>query len=112
MLAAIGIDAEHLPEIVQPGTAVGTLSSSAAQALGLSQQTLVVTGGMDQATGAIGAGNIAPGIISESTGAALAIQATITDPDSGPEPYRPGILSQRAWAVFVRAGLPHRRDGA
>jgi xylulokinase len=89
MLAAIGIDAERLPEIVQPGSAVGTLSSSAAQALGLSQQTLVVTGGMDQATGAIGAGNIAPGIISESTGAALAIQATITDPALDPNQVVP-----------------------
>jgi sugar (pentulose or hexulose) kinase len=89
MLAAIGIEAEHLPEIVQPGTAVGTLSRLAAQALGLSQQTLVVTGGMDQATGAIGAGNIAPGIISESTGAALAIQATITDPALDPNQIVP-----------------------
>jgi sugar (pentulose or hexulose) kinase len=89
MLAAIGIDAESLPEIVQPGTTVGTLSSLAAQALGLSQQTLVVTGGMDQATGAIGAGNIAPGTISESTGAALAIQATITDPALDPNQIVP-----------------------
>ena len=89
MLAAIGMDAGRLPEIVQPGTAVGTLSQLAAQALGLSQQTLVVTGGMDQATGAIGAGNIAPGIISESTGAALAIQATITDPALDPNQIVP-----------------------
>jgi len=35
---------------------------------------------MDQAVGAIGAGNFKPGIVSESTGAALAIQATISDP--------------------------------
>jgi xylulokinase len=80
MLAAVGVGAGRLPEIVQPGSAVGTLSASAAEALGLERSTLVVTGGMDQAAGAIGAGNISPGIISESTGAALAIQASITDP--------------------------------
>jgi len=35
---------------------------------------------MDQSAGAIGAGNTLPGIVSETTGAALAIQATIMDP--------------------------------
>jgi sugar (pentulose or hexulose) kinase len=59
---------------------VGTLSPEAATLLGLTNETCVVTGGMDQAVGAIGAGNFKPGKVSESTGAALAIQATITDP--------------------------------
>lgn len=77
---AIGIRTEQLPEIVQPGTDVGALSPEAAVLLGLSTKTSVVTGGMDQAVGAIGAGNFKPGKVSESTGAALAIQATITDP--------------------------------
>jgi len=77
---AIGIRTEQLPEIVQPGTMVGTVSTKAAQLLGLSTKTCVVTGGMDQAVGAIGAGNFKPGMVSESTGAALAIQATIVDP--------------------------------
>jgi xylulokinase len=35
---------------------------------------------MDQAVGAIGAGNIQPGVVSETTGAALAIQVTVDDP--------------------------------
>jgi len=77
---AIGIRTEQLPEIVQPGACVGTLSPEAAGLLGLSTKTCVVTGGMDQAVGAIGAGNFKPGKVSESTGAALAIQATIADP--------------------------------
>jgi xylulokinase len=76
----VGISTEQLPEIVQPGATVGTLSPKAAGELGLSTKTRVVTGGMDQAVGAIGAGNFKPGKVSESTGAALAIQATITDP--------------------------------
>jgi len=77
---AIGIWADQLPELVQPGTMVGTISAEAAQLLGLTVNTGVVTGGMDQAVGAIGAGNFKPGMVSESTGAALAIQATIADP--------------------------------
>jgi sugar (pentulose or hexulose) kinase len=80
VLDAIGIGTDQLPEIVPPGTAVGTLSPEAAAQLGLTTETCVVTGGMDQAVGAIGAGNFKPGMVSESTGAALAIQATITDP--------------------------------
>jgi xylulokinase len=77
---AIGIRTDQLPEIVQPGTNVGTLTPEAARLLGLTTGTCVVTGGMDQSVGAIGAGNFKPGIVSESTGAALAIQATISDP--------------------------------
>ncbi len=77
---AIGITTDQLPEIVQPGSMVGTLSAEAAALLGLSTKTGVVTGGMDQAVGAIGAGNFRPGTVSETTGAALVIQATIMDP--------------------------------
>jgi sugar (pentulose or hexulose) kinase len=77
---AIGIQRRQLPEIVQPGTMVGKLAHQAASQLGLDAGTAVVTGGMDQSVGAIGAGNIRAGVVSESTGAALVIQATILDP--------------------------------
>lgn len=80
VLNAIGIKAAQLPEIVSPGTIIGAISSTAARELGLSTTTKVICGGMDQAVGAIGAGNYQPGIISETTGAALTIQATISDP--------------------------------
>lgn len=79
VLDVVGIEEKQLPQLVKPGSVVGKISAQAAETLGLSQKTLVVNGGMDQAVGAIGSGNIQPGIISESTGAALAIQATITD---------------------------------
>jgi len=77
---AIGIRTAQLPEIVQPGTNVGSLTAEAASLLGLTTGTFVVTGGMDQSVGAIGAGNFRPGMVSETTGAALAIQATISNP--------------------------------
>lgn len=80
VLSFIGINTSQLPEIVTPGTNVGNIQANAAKELGISIRTIVVNGGMDQAVGAIGAGNYQPGIISETTGAALAIQVTITDP--------------------------------
>ncbi len=80
VLDAIGIKQHQLPRIVPPGTRVGTLSSEAASILGLDTRTDVVTGGMDQSVGAIGAGNIHEGVVSETTGAALTIQASISAP--------------------------------
>ncbi|MEA5077467.1 MAG: FGGY family carbohydrate kinase [Anaerolineaceae bacterium] len=79
-LQAVGIDASQLPQLLAVGTTAGNLTPSAAAELGLTVQTKVVLGGMDQAVGAIGAGNIGAGVISETTGAALAIQASILDP--------------------------------
>jgi len=81
VLDAIGIRENQLPDIVPPGTQVGTLSSEAAALLGLTTRTGVVTGGMDQSVGALGAGNIHTGIVSETTGAALTIQVSIPSPD-------------------------------
>jgi xylulokinase len=79
-LDAVGIRREQLARVQKPGSVVGTLTANAANAFGLTTQVRVICGGMDQAVGAIGAGNIGGGIISETTGAALAIQASIADP--------------------------------
>jgi xylulokinase len=87
MLDAVGITPSQLPEISQPGQVAGHLTATAADTLGLTNQTLVVNGGMDQAAGAIGAGSITSDIVSETTGAALAIQVTTPYPDMH-SPYR------------------------
>jgi sugar (pentulose or hexulose) kinase len=79
-LQAIGIDTDKLPKLLPVGSMVGNLTPFAAAELGLTTQTKVVLGGMDQAVGAIGAGNIGVGVISETTGSALTIQASINDP--------------------------------
>jgi len=77
MLLEIGITREQLPLLCEPGSVIGTLQEGAANELGLSIDTKVVNGGMDQSVGAIGAGNIQPGITSETTGSALTIQVTV-----------------------------------
>ncbi len=81
VLDAIGITAAQLPALEQPGAVVGELLPAIAQQLGLSSSLQVVACGMDQCTGAIGAGNIFPGCCSETTGAALTIQVSVPRPD-------------------------------
>ena len=83
MLEAVGIGPEQLPELMPPGAIVGTLTAEAAAALGLPANVKIVAGGMDQGAGAVGVGNfggvghVGGGIVSESTGGALTLQATV-----------------------------------
>jgi xylulokinase len=81
MFDILGISPGRLGDLVAPGTVVGSLTPEAADALGLTTSVRVVAGGMDQGAGAVGVGNIAPGIISESTGGALAVQASLDRSD-------------------------------
>ena len=73
MLEFIGVDESYFPKIIEPGQLVGKLLPHMATRLGLSKNTNVCAGCLDQAAGAIGAGNIEPGIFSENIGAALAV---------------------------------------
>lgn len=89
MLEAIGIEASQLPAIGESGHPVGTLRAGVAQELGLRPQTVVSLGALDQACGAIGVGNIRPGVFSENTGAALAVCATVDHPVLDPQRRMP-----------------------
>lgn len=73
MLEFIGVDESALPEIRESGELVGTILPEMAELLGISPEARITTGCLDQAAGAIGVGNIYPGIFSENIGAALAI---------------------------------------
>ena len=77
MLDAVGVGPERLPELVRPGAVVGTLLTEAARALGLPAGIQVVAGGMDQGAGAVGVGNVGGDLVSESTGGALTLQASV-----------------------------------
>ncbi len=91
-LEAIGITTDQLPQIKRAGDIAATISPTASDLSGLSTCTKVILGGMDQAVGAIGAGNVVEGIISETTGSALAIQACVTDPSIDPYKVTPVYL--------------------
>lgn len=83
-LDAVGLSPERLPTLRRVGEIAGLLTSEAARMTGLQEGLPVVLGGMDQIAGAVGAGNLTPEIISESTGGALTIQATVDRPDIDP----------------------------
>lgn len=80
MIAFAGISAQQIPPLHPSGTAIGHISPDCAAETGLSTRTAVVTGAIDQVCAAIAAGNVAPGIVTESTGSVLALVATIEEP--------------------------------
>lgn len=80
MLANFNIDPRHPPCIVRAGTDVGPIDPQAANRFGLPQRCRFVIGCLDQYAGAIGVGNVEPGMISETTGTVLATRSlTKTD---------------------------------
>ena len=89
MLDELHISTTQLPQYCESGEVVGKLRPEIAHELGLNQDTVVCTGALDQACGAIGVGNIKPGIFSENTGAALAICATVNQPVFDPRDEMP-----------------------
>jgi len=80
MLDFIELGPEKLPEVCASGSAVGTLTRAAARATGLGKSVLVVAGAFDHAAGALGCGNLREGIVSETTGGAMAMVATLDQP--------------------------------
>lgn len=81
ILDAAGISIGKLPQILPCATVVGNVTNTAAIETGLDTTTVVSTGAMDQISSAVGAGNIMPGIITETTGTALVIAATVERPN-------------------------------
>jgi sugar (pentulose or hexulose) kinase len=116
-LEAAGIGAGQLGRLLQPGAIVGPLSRAGAEATGLTPRTLAVTGGMDQMLGAVGAGNITAGVISEMTGGALAVVATTDQPRFDPLRRvpchyhgRPNLFALLAWNQTAGMALKWFRD--
>ena len=80
LLDFAGISAAQIPHLFPSGTAIGNIAKECAAETGLSTKTKVVTGALDQLCTAIAAGNVAPGMITESTGSVLALVASIKEP--------------------------------
>jgi xylulokinase len=74
-----------LPTLVEAGDCIGTLRPQAAAALGLSPQAWVASGGGDNMLGAIGTGNIAPGMITLSLGTSGTLAAYADQPHVSPQ---------------------------
>jgi xylulokinase len=74
---AAGIREDQLPRVLAPGQVAGRLREEPARELGIPAGAAVCVGTNDQLAGAVGAGNVAPGIVTETTGTVLALIATI-----------------------------------
>jgi xylulokinase len=76
LMDAAGIREEQLPSVLAPGQVAGRLQGGPAMELGLVAGVPVCVGANDQLVGAVGAGNVSPGIVTETTGSVLALIAT------------------------------------
>ena len=83
LLAAVGLSADRLPEIVRPGDPAGRVEASAFVDAGLVRGTPVVVCGHDHAVGAYAAGIRGPGQVADSVGTTEAIMAVL---DAAPVP--------------------------
>ncbi|MDE1167968.1 MAG: xylulokinase [Pseudomonas sp.] len=75
-----------LPELIESRQAVGTVLPGIANLLGISPQAVVASGGGDNMMGAIGTGNIAPGILTMSLGSSGTVYAYADSAQVSPEP--------------------------
>jgi len=80
ILNALGIKENQLAKPLQSGTVAGFVNKDIAKDLGLSEQTLIVTGGHDQPCSGLGAGAIQPGIAAYSTGTVECISPAFKKP--------------------------------
>jgi sugar (pentulose or hexulose) kinase len=80
MLDFIGITPDRLGRLMEPGEVVGPAVGAGATEAGLLERTVVTAGAMDQVIAALGSGNVAPGVVTDNTGGALAVIATLEGP--------------------------------
>ena len=107
MLDAIGIDETRLPPLVEPCSVAGPLTASAAQALGLTQDTLVNVGTLDHFAGMIGTGNVRPGGVTLSTGTVMALAVMAQEP----APRDSGIAMHYGFLPDTHVMLPVAESG-
>jgi sugar (pentulose or hexulose) kinase len=83
MLAAAGVPGTALPELVHPGTVVGTLRAEAAADLHLPPQVRVVAGMTDGCTAQIAAGAVAAGQTAGVLGTTLVLKGVAATETTG-----------------------------
>lgn len=92
ILADLGLDSSRLAQIRPSGAPAGMLKPELASDFGLIRPPLIVTGGHDQACGALGVGSTTPGIASVSTGTAEVVELALASPNLS-QPLYEGNLS-------------------
>jgi xylulokinase len=85
ILGALELNPVRLAEVLPSGTAAGQMHADLAGALGFPNRPMVVTGGHDQACGALGVGLTRPGLSMVSTGTAEVVEVALGSPALTPE---------------------------
>jgi len=80
ILHYMGLTADRLPRLVEPGTVIGHVSAEIAQETGLDEEVLLVAGGGDQQCAMLGSGAIRPGDGEVGIGTAANIMAASPAP--------------------------------
>ncbi|MDI7276134.1 MAG: FGGY-family carbohydrate kinase [Anaerolineae bacterium] len=80
ILGVLELDERRLAPVLPSGTAVARMQPALAESLGLREPPLVVTGGHDQACGALGVGLTRPGLAMVSTGTAEVVEVALGSP--------------------------------
>jgi xylulokinase len=83
-LAALGLDAGMLPELVAATDPVGTVAGWFAEATGLAPSTIVAAGCGDEMAATLGAGVFEPGEVCDVVGTAEPVCAASAEPRSDP----------------------------
>lgn len=78
LLEQLGFDPDKLPEILDCGQFVDTLSENAQKDLGLDGNVKVFAGAMDQIAAAIGGGGMQEGVVTATVGTAMVLTSAIT----------------------------------
>ena len=78
LLDAAGLDREKLPDTVQSGKNIGTVSAAVARELGLPEGTAILAGAHDQCANAVGCGVITPGSAMYGMGTFVCIAPVFT----------------------------------
>jgi xylulokinase len=117
MLDRFGLRTRMLPAIVRAGADLGQIDGAIAARFGLPATCRFIVGCLDQYAGAIGGGNIEPGMISETTGTALATVrcADRFDENLGPHvfqgpAFREGVYWRMAFGDVSANYLQWYRD--
>lgn len=107
MLNAIGISEEKLPPLAEPCSVAGPLTANAANALCLTNNTMVNIGTLDHFAGMIGTGNVTVGGMTLSTGTVMALTAMAEEP----APRDSGIAMHYGFLPDTHVMLPVAESG-
>jgi xylulokinase len=84
-MGLVGLDASRVARAQESGEAVGPMLPEAAEALGLTTEAVVATGGHDQTAAATGCGALAAGTMMLSCGTAWALLGAAREPVLDPQ---------------------------